>query len=382
MVEQNRSGVFSQFVYAPTGAKIEIMSGQSVTKTMVPLPGGASIESSSAGLLYHHPDYLGSTRFRSTSSRTMYSDDAYAPFGEPYARAGTTNLTFTGMNQDTVGGLYDFPAREYSIQGRWPSPDPAGLAAVDPSNPQSWNRYAYVMNDPLDWVDPSGLDPCPNDNSWGAQLCKQAQAFRSTTFYNTWNPFSLVFTTGCSESGCATTIDPNAFNLLLGRLGGRPQSRCFAGVGPLQPGQSRCNGPCANKTLAAAGVDIQQNIVQAQTTISLGRMMGVTGGSYNDATGSLGALYNYGMLVGTGGPQDIKNQPGPGTSQQRVDAGNISFGVTCSFGDAFCQFAAGVAQTASGNPNFQGTLKTGFDTPSDNAAIRVGQAMRAAGCHE
>jgi len=75
-----------------------------------------------------------------------------------------------------------------------PSPDPAGLAAVDPSNPQSWNRYAYVMNDPLDWVDPSGLDPCPNDNSWGAQLCKQAQAFRSTTYYNTWNQFGVLQT--------------------------------------------------------------------------------------------------------------------------------------------------------------------------------------------
>ena|ERR1700680_2576419 len=149
-----------------------------------------------------------------------------------------------------------------------------------------------------------------------------------------------------------------------------------------RPGHPSINDPCANATLAAAGVDIQQNIVQAQGTISLGRMMGVTGGSYNHTVGLWAALFNYATLVGTGGPQDVKIHPGPGTSQQRVDAGNISFGVTCSFGGAFCQFAAGLAQTVSGNPNFQGTLKTGFDTPSDNAAIRVGQAMRAAGCHE
>ncbi len=53
----------------------------------------------------------------------MYSDTAYAPFGEPYAQAGTADLSFTGLNQDTVGGLYDADAREYSIKGCcWPSP--------------------------------------------------------------------------------------------------------------------------------------------------------------------------------------------------------------------------------------------------------------------
>jgi hypothetical protein len=40
---------------------------------------------------------------------------------------------------------------------RWSSPDPLGLGAVNPGNPQSWNRYAYVMNDPLALSDPTGL---------------------------------------------------------------------------------------------------------------------------------------------------------------------------------------------------------------------------------
>ncbi len=48
--------------------------------------------------------------------------------------------------------------REYSSgQGRWISPDPAGLAAVSLTNPQSWNRYAYVANNPLALTDPLGL---------------------------------------------------------------------------------------------------------------------------------------------------------------------------------------------------------------------------------
>ena len=65
---------------------------------------------------------------------------------------------FTGEFRDTLPGLYDFLYREYSpVQGRWLSPDPAGMAAADPTNPQSWNRYAYVLNNPLSNVDPLGL---------------------------------------------------------------------------------------------------------------------------------------------------------------------------------------------------------------------------------
>jgi hypothetical protein len=51
--------------------------------------------------------------------------------------------------------------REYrTAHGRWTSPDPAGQSAVDPANPQSWNRYAYVLNNPLGMVDLLGDDGC------------------------------------------------------------------------------------------------------------------------------------------------------------------------------------------------------------------------------
>jgi RHS repeat-associated protein len=86
-------------------------------------------------------------RIFSTPSRICVTDNAYAPFGENYNSTGThTTLEFTGVNADTTNGsLYDFMFRSYSAnQGRWISPDPAGLGALDPTNPQSWNRYAYV----------------------------------------------------------------------------------------------------------------------------------------------------------------------------------------------------------------------------------------------
>src|SRR5712671_4668177 len=95
-------------------------------------PVAAKLYNATSLLYYGHPDHLGSTRFASTPSRTMYFDTAYAPFGEPYATSGSTDFSFTGQRQDTVAGLYEFSAREYSYQGRWSSPAPAGLAAVDP----------------------------------------------------------------------------------------------------------------------------------------------------------------------------------------------------------------------------------------------------------
>jgi RHS repeat-associated protein len=158
MVEQSASGGYTQIVYGPSGSKLALMSGQTLTKAFVPLPGGATAVYNSSGLAYYrHADWLGSSRFASTPSRTMYGDVAYAPFGEPYAQAGTTDLSFTGQNSDTAGGSFDFLFREYSIQGRWPSPDPAGMGAVSLSNPQSWNRYAYVLNNPMRLLDPNGL---------------------------------------------------------------------------------------------------------------------------------------------------------------------------------------------------------------------------------
>jgi RHS repeat-associated protein len=117
----------------------------------------------SSGLAYYrHSDWLGSSRFASTPARALYFDGAYAPFGESYAQTGTTDLAFTGMNQDTVSNLIDFPAREYNgIHGRWPSPDPAGISSVHIRNPQTLNRYAFVHNSPLSYRDPTGMDADP-----------------------------------------------------------------------------------------------------------------------------------------------------------------------------------------------------------------------------
>jgi hypothetical protein len=44
------------------------------------------------------------------------------------------------------------------------SPDPLGIFVAELKNPQSWNLYAYVWNNPLINVDPTGLDCVTFDN--------------------------------------------------------------------------------------------------------------------------------------------------------------------------------------------------------------------------
>jgi RHS repeat-associated protein len=150
----------SVILYGPDGSKLAVMSGQTVTKAFIPLPGGATAVYQGTTLAwYRHADWLGSSRLASTpTTRTVYYDGAYSPFGETIGETGTADRSFTRQNQD-LGATdeYDFMYRQYhATQGRWIQPDPGGMASVDPANPQTWNRYAYVHNSPLANVDPDG----------------------------------------------------------------------------------------------------------------------------------------------------------------------------------------------------------------------------------
>jgi RHS repeat-associated protein len=213
MVEQNRSGTYSEILYSPIG-KLALMNRQVTQNIFLPLPGGEQATYTGSTLRFRHSDWLGTYRFETNSSEQEYGDVAYAPFGEYYAETNTPYFGFTGQNQDTVTGqtgLYDFLHREYNpTQGRWISPDPAGTTAIDPTNPQSFNRYAYVLNDPLSYIDPLGLADCVWNNS--VHDCPDGSADREY---------------GCTIDGVAS----DCHSALLSRLSGATQVRVFACFG-------------------------------------------------------------------------------------------------------------------------------------------------------
>ncbi|MBI2853077.1 MAG: RHS repeat-associated core domain-containing protein [Chloroflexi bacterium] len=64
-----------------------------------------------------------------------------------------TDILFTGQRLDGTG-LYYYGARYYDAEiGRFISPD---SIVQSYANPQSLNRFSYVMNNPLRFVDPTG----------------------------------------------------------------------------------------------------------------------------------------------------------------------------------------------------------------------------------
>ena len=104
-------------------------------------------------------DGLGSMRFETNNTGVVTVDRYTLPFGD-----GTTAVSGSRNTNDGFAGLPDGPAgnhaqfRDYSnVSGRWLQPDPYD-GSYDPNNPQSFNHYAYVGNNPLSNLDPLGLD--------------------------------------------------------------------------------------------------------------------------------------------------------------------------------------------------------------------------------
>ncbi len=107
---------------------------------------------------YLHADHLGSASLTTDSSGNKVSELRYLPYGDVryvWNRATPTDRRFTGQRAENgLGSLYDYGARHYSpYLGRFLSAD---TLVPSPQNPQSLNRYSYVLGNPLRYTDPSG----------------------------------------------------------------------------------------------------------------------------------------------------------------------------------------------------------------------------------
>jgi len=115
---------------------------------------------------YVHQDHLDSLRVLSDASGAPVATREFAAFGEQVGSGGTATLTrgYGAHWQDGESGLIYMGARYYDpVITRFIQPD---SVVPEPDDPQSWNRYSFVRNNPFNRVDPTGnwdLDPTLRD---------------------------------------------------------------------------------------------------------------------------------------------------------------------------------------------------------------------------
>jgi RHS repeat-associated protein len=144
---------------------------------MLGLASPAWAQGPSSVVEYYHLDALGSVRVVTNQAGAVVSRHDLMPVGEEWqpVTLGREALLFTGKERDYDTGLDYFETRYFSGgNGRFTSPDRLPWWNWQHSeraeertqfadyigNPQNWNMYAYVLNNPLNHTDPHGMLGC------------------------------------------------------------------------------------------------------------------------------------------------------------------------------------------------------------------------------
>ena len=121
------------------------------------LLGGLNAAQAEVRVTYYHTDALGSTVAATDESGKELWRESYRPYGERIQHQVDTSqhsLFYTGKEHDDDTDLTYFGARYYDSNiGRFMGMDPVSFSE---DNPQSFNRYAYVNNNPYAYTDPDG----------------------------------------------------------------------------------------------------------------------------------------------------------------------------------------------------------------------------------
>src|SRR5213594_2326782 len=170
-VEKKVGSAYTEIVYDGYGYVTAFHDRTTWSQLFIPSVGGRQIMKYQDTVTYFlHTNLLGSTGMITNHAGTPTQDVLYYPWGQRWAYQGSLrDERFASLGQrDAESALDPTLFRMYtSGQGRWLSPDPIG---GDISNPQSLNRYAYVLNNPTTLTDPLGLGPCQPFATYGCGL--------------------------------------------------------------------------------------------------------------------------------------------------------------------------------------------------------------------
>ena len=106
-----------------------------------------------------HVDAVGSMVMETDQTGAVTYDIRYYPWGQLWLTSGSRpSQLFAGLEWQLNDPTIPSATREYNDGlGRWMTPDPGGRKVVKLDNPQTWNMYAYVTDNPTTLNDPGGL---------------------------------------------------------------------------------------------------------------------------------------------------------------------------------------------------------------------------------
>ena len=168
------STILAQYDYDDQGGRIQKTAGGSTTrfingmyeeagsnKTIYVMMGSTRVATINNGAVFtYHGDHLGGTNIITDATGHQNELIEYQPYGKTSIDQKTnpnqtiTNYYFTGQYLDGESSLYYYGARYYNADiGRFVTPD---WIVQAPENPQTLNRYAYALNNPINRIDPTG----------------------------------------------------------------------------------------------------------------------------------------------------------------------------------------------------------------------------------
>ena len=153
-VQWAHPGGTDQHLFDPTGNSMGVYGAYD----LVSLGGWVSVQYQGSDTYFNHINHLGSTTAWTDHAGTQVQDVVYFPWGGVWQNWGSGKYYFAEMPYyDTTTSTNETTYRFYSQNlGRWLSSD---VVAGNVANPQSLNRYAYVLNNPTTLVDPLGSIP-------------------------------------------------------------------------------------------------------------------------------------------------------------------------------------------------------------------------------
>jgi RHS repeat-associated protein len=356
----------TDYTFNTDGQRVATWSATSPTPTLLAAYAywnGTPITTySSAGTFYSHQDLLGTKRLTTTSSGAVAGTYQSLPFGDGYTPTGIDPDAshFALLDRDGESSTEHAQFRQHApTSATWMSPDPYD-GSYNLGNPQSLNRYVYVMNNPLSVNDPSGLDGwvsvCVNPAAPPAGAMSGPQSANCSVI---WASQDVTVYPGpdlpCYEdASCVQTqqsppaqLPSNPYGSGSGGSGGSGGSRGSAGGAPSngmpkpKPTPSQCAQRALRKnavalTLDAAGFgagflpggDLVVAGVQAGVSVASGVNSAVSGDAFGTVSGVLGlpaSFAGYGAkFVGVG----AKAIPGIGSAISAFGFLNDAYGAS------------------------------------------------------